>query len=239
LASIHVARDITERKKAEQLKDEFIGMVSHELKSPITVIMGAILTAMSEGISREEAQQLLKDAVASTESLAGIVDNLLELSRAQANRLTIQKNPVDIAETVCNVVEKLRGRTSTNRLIVDIPSGLPKVSADLVRVERVLHNLIENAIKYSPNGGDITVFAQQNDDCLVIGVKDHGTGISVEDQSRLFKRFERLETTNGITGVGLGLNVCRHLVEAHGGSIWVESQLGKGATFLFTLPLRT
>jgi signal transduction histidine kinase len=103
-------------------------------------------------------------------------------------------------------------------------------------VERILHNLIDNAIKYSPKGGDVTIFARQEDASLVIGVKDQGIGISTEDQARLFKPFERLETVE-IGGVGLGLNVCRRLVEAHGGRIWVESQPGQGATFFFTLPI--
>jgi two-component system phosphate regulon sensor histidine kinase PhoR len=104
-------------------------------------------------------------------------------------------------------------------------------------VERILHNLVSNAVKYSPAGGDVVVSARQQGASLVIGVRDHGVGISAEDQARLFKPFERLEKTEGIDGVGLGLNVCRRLVEAHGGRIWVESELGRGATFLFTLPL--
>ncbi len=232
-----ILRDITEHKQAEHMKDEFIGMVSHELKTPITVIMGSIYTALSKGITTEERQQLLEDAASTTDSLASIVENLLELSRAQANRLAIRKERIDIAEIAGNVTGKLGDKSAMHRLIVDIPSGLPAVSADRVRVERILYNLIGNAIKYSPSGGDITVFARPRDDRLIIGVKDQGVGISAEDQARLFKPFERLERTDGIAGVGLGLNVCRRLVEAHGGRIWVESEAGKGATFLFTLPL--
>jgi signal transduction histidine kinase len=224
-------------RKMETMKDEFIGMVSHELKTPITVLMGSIYTALSEGISKEEARQLLKDAASSTESLAGIIDNLLDLSRAQANRLVIKKEPVDIAQIVHNVTDKLKGRSAIHRLVVDVPKGLAAVAADHLRVERVLYNLMENAIKYSPRGGDVVVFAQQKDDYLTIGVKDSGMGISAEDQARLFAPFERLETADGIGGIGLGLNVCRRLIEAHGGRIWVESQPGEGSTFFFTLPL--
>lgn len=232
------AEDITERKRAEQLKDEFIGMVSHELKTPITVVMGSIYAAMSEGISHEEAQDLLDNAASSTESLASIVDNLLELSRAQANRLSIRKEPVDISATVRDVMEKLKDKSPKHRLITDVSAGLPKVLADRVRVERIIQNLVDNAIKYSPQGGDINISALQKDGYLVLEVKDHGMGISSEDQMRLFQPFERLETTDGITGVGLGLNVCRRLVEAHGGRIWVESEAGKGSIFSFTLPFK-
>jgi hypothetical protein len=234
---IGIVIDITERKQLEQMKDEFIGMVSHEIKTPITVIMGAIYTAMSEGIPQEDIRQLFEDAASSTESLSRIVDNLLELSRAQANRLVIRKEPVNIAETALDVVEKLKSQSTRHQLIVDMPIDLPRVSAERIRIERVLWNLIENAIKYSPDGGKVTIFAQPKDDCLVVGVQDMGVGISAEDQAKLFKPFQRLETTSGIAGVGLGLNVCRRLVEAHGGHMWVESEPGKGATFFFTMPL--
>ncbi len=237
VSKLAVFHDITERKKVEQLKDEFIGMVSHELKTPITVIMGAIYTAMTEGIPAEEARQLLEDAAFSTESLAGIVDNLLELSRAQTNRLMIGKEPLDMAQMAGRVAEKYRSGLAIHQVVIDIPAGLPRVPADRMRVERVLRNLIENAVKYSPHGGTITVFAYQQDDCLVVGVRDQGVGISAENQARLFRPFERLETADGVSGVGLGLITCRRLVEAHGGRIWVESEPGKGATFLFTLPL--
>jgi PAS domain S-box-containing protein len=230
--------DITERKKAEQLKDEFIGLVSHELKTPITVIMGAIDTAMTEGITREEADHLMKDAFASAESLGGIIDNLLELSRARANRLVIRKEPMNIARSAANVVEKLKGTTSKHRLIVDVPKQVAKIEADPVRVERILHNLAENAIKYSPRGGDVTISAYRDKDSLIVSVKDHGVGISKENQEKVFIPFERLDKNPRVGGVGLGLIVCQRLVEAHGGKIWVESEPGKGSTFYFTLPLR-
>jgi PAS domain S-box-containing protein len=229
-------QEITERKKIDTMKDEFIGMVSHEIKTPITVIMGSIHVAMTEGVTREEVRDMMTSAASSAESLASIVDNLLELSRAQANRLMIRRERVDIAEVARQVMRNMERKSAIHRFIVDFPPALPQVSAERVRVERVLSNLIDNAMKYSPKGGDVTVFAQREDGCLAVGVKDQGVGISSEDQMRLFKPFERLEATNTIGGVGLGLNVCRHLIEAHGGRIWVESEPGKGATFLFTLP---
>jgi signal transduction histidine kinase len=231
--------DITERKKVEQLKDEFVGMVSHELKTPITIIMGAIDTAMTDGITRDEASQLLEDTVSSAESLAGIVDNLLELSRVQANRLVIRSEAVNIAQVAHNVTAKLMNRSAKHRLIIDVSKKLPVVTADRVRVERILHNLVENAIKYSPRGGDVTVFARRDNGNMLIGVKDQGEGILPEDQEKLFKPFERLEKISRVGGVGLGLNVCRRLVEAQGGRIWVESAPGQGSTFFFTLPLKS
>ncbi len=236
VATIAQGTDITERKRMEQMKDEFIGLVSHELKTPVTVIMGAIDTAMTEGVSEEDAKGLLNDAASSAEELAVIVDNLLELSRAQANRLMLRSEPVDVGEVARAVIDRLKSKSAAHRLVVELPTGI-QVMADRVRVERVLHNLVDNGIKYSPKGGDVTVFARKDGHSLVIGVRDHGVGISTENQERLFNPFERLEMTSGISGVGLGLNVCRRLVEAQGGRIWVESEPGKGSVFYFTLPL--
>jgi PAS domain S-box-containing protein len=238
LQAMSITRDITERKEAEQMKDDFIGMVSHELKTPITVAMGALYTAMSEGVAEEDARQLLQDAAASTESLAGIVDNLLELSRAQANRLTIAKEPVDISETVQRVCSNLRSRSPAHHLVADVAGGLPKVAGDSLRIERILHNLIDNAIKYSPAGSEVRVSARQDGHMMVVSVRDQGVGISPQDMARLFEPFQRLEPTGmKAAGIGLGLVVCKRLAEAHGGRMQVESEPGKGSTFSFTLPI--
>ena len=237
VATIAQGQDITERKKVEQIKDEFIGLVSHELKTPITVVIGSVYTALSRGISRKEMQLLLRDAASSAESLATIVDNLLELSRAQAGRLQMRAEQVDIAGTIRGVIENLKGKSEIHKLLTDLPQNLPNILVDKVRVERILHNLVENAIKYSPGGGDIIISARQENGRIAIAVKDQGLGISPDDQSRIFQPFERLDKADIMGGVGLGLNVCRRLVEAHGGRIWIESEPGKGSTFLFTLPL--
>jgi PAS domain S-box-containing protein len=234
-------RDIAERKKVEQLKDEFIGLVSHELRSPLTVIMGSVNTVLSEGerLSREEVRQLLQDAAYETESLSHILGNLLELSRAQADRLYLTLEPVNVRNVVRNLVDRIRRQSSTHRLVIDLPRNIPIVQADELRLERILHNLLENAVKYSPNGGVIKVSTRVEENRLVIGVSDQGIGISLHDQSKLFAPFLRLEDQRltGVKGAGLGLLVCRRLVEAHGGRIWVESEPGRGSTFYFTLPL--
>jgi len=230
-------RDITERKKAEQVKDEFIGMVSHELQTPVTVVIGAIHTALTEGISPEDAKMLLEDAVSAAESLSNLVSNLLELSRVKANRLSIKKAPIDVSETIRRIIEKYKDFSPDHEIVADIPVPLPLVPGDELRIERILINLIENAVKYSPNGGQITVSAQHHDGYITVSVKDNGIGISLADQARIFQPFERLETSRGTAGVGLGLAVCSRLIEAHGGKIWVESELGQGSTFSFTLPL--
>jgi PAS domain S-box-containing protein len=233
-------RDIERRKKMDELKDEFIGLVSHELRSPLTVIMGALKTALADGahLSKEEMQQLLEDAASETDSLSHLLENLLELSRARADRLSLYVTPVDLQAVVQKAVDQVQRQSPRHRFVVDLPGELPPIHADETRLGRILYNLLENGVNYSPDGGEIRVSAERHGHRLTIGVSDQGMGISHEDQTRLFQPFERAEVakTGGIGGAGLGLLVCRRLVEAHGGKIWVKSELGKGATFFFTLP---
>ncbi|MBF8265363.1 MAG: signal transduction histidine kinase [Dehalococcoidia bacterium] len=237
---LHIALiDITERKKAELLKDEFIGMVSHELKTPLTVIIGALSVAKMEGVSAGQAKELIDDAVNHAYVLADIVDNLLELSRSQTNRLELRKEPVNAVEVARSVVARLKDRPSIHQFTIDFPAALSPVLVDRLRLERIIHNLVDNAIKFSPRGGEVKLYAKQENNQVVIAVSDQGVGILLSDQARLFGNFERLETklTGNIHGIGLGLRVCRTMVEAHGGRIWIQSEPGKGSTFFFTLPV--
>jgi PAS domain S-box-containing protein len=236
-------RDIAERQKVDRMKDEFIGLVSHELRTPLTVIMGAVHTALTEDdrLSREDRRQLLQDAASEAEALSHILGNLLELSRAQAHRLVLYVEPIAIEEVVRSAIDKVAAHHPAHRFSVGHPKQLPRVHADELRVERVLYNLLENAAKYSPDGGDVKVTIKAAEGLLKVGVRDQGVGISHEDQEKLFAPFQRLGDTRaeGAKGIGLGLLVCRRLVEAHGGTVWVESKPGKGSTFYFTLPLES
>ncbi len=236
VATIAQGQDITERKKAEQMKDEFIGLVSHELRTPMTVINGSLRTAMSEGISPEDKDLLLQNAVEGADSLSAIMENLLELSRYQAGRLQLHTETVGIPVIARNIVERLKSHAESRTFRLDFPDKLPPVQADPVRVERILHNLLENAIKYSPDGSKIKVSARRDKKMVVTSVTDEGIGISAEDQGKVFELFERLGRGARSQGLGLGLVVCKRLVEAQGGRIWVESTPDKGSTFYFTLP---
>ncbi len=242
VASRSTVVDITERKKLEQLKDEFIGMVSHELRTPLTVIMGSLNTVLSEGsrLNPGEIEQLLRDASLETETLSHLLGNLLELSRYQAGQLTLYAEPLRIEAVARSTVEKIKRQSPVHGFSLDFPSKLPLIDADSLRLERVLYNLLENAIKYSPEGGEIRVFAKTEESYLVIGVTDQGIGISRLEQAKLFEPFQQLNRTGSHQdkGVGLGLLVCRRLVEAHNGRIWVESEPGRGSTFFFAIPLR-
>jgi len=241
VASRSVVVDITEHKRLDQLKDEFIGLVSHELRSPLTVITGAVNTALTEGerLSPEETRQLLKDAAFEAESLSHMLGNLLELSRVQANRLFLHAEAISVRKVVQGTVEEIKRQSLAHQFVVDLPKKLPPVYADELRLERILYNLLENAVKYSPQGGEIRISARPEEEHLVVGISDQGIGISPSDQAKLFEPFQRLEESrpDGVGGVGLGLLVCRRLVEAHGGQIWVESEPGRGSIFFFTMPL--
>jgi PAS domain S-box-containing protein len=233
--------DITERKKLEQLKDEFIGLVSHELRTPLTVISGCLSTVLSEWerLPSGEAQQLLRDAILESESMSHLVENLLELSRYQAQRLALYPEPTNVKSLAGNTLTKVKRQAPSHQFVNSIPDGLQLVNADPWRVDRILYNLLENAAKYSPPGSQIKVSAKAEPEYLVIGVSDQGKGLSPSEQARLFNAFQRLENgrPDQTRGIGLGLLVCRRLVEAHGGNMWVESKKGKGSTFFFTLPL--
>ena len=230
-------QDITARKKADELKDDFIGMVSHELRTPLTVFLSSVQVAMIEEISKEEIRELLEDAVTSAKSMAHLVDNMIELSRYQANRLSLNTRMMDVAAVTREVITRERTEKGHD-FLVDIEEDLPLLKADQVRLELVLKNLINNAIKYSPPKTQIRISAKKDGAFVMIGVTDHGKGLSQADQTKLFQSFERLrETSLTNPGLGLGLLVCQRLVEAHGGRIWAESEVGHGSTFWFTLPV--
>jgi PAS domain S-box-containing protein len=232
--------DITERRQAEGVKDQFIGMVSHELRTPLAVITGALNVAMTEGVPEEQKRTLLEDAAWGAETMADIVENLLELSRWQSNRLVLQASALDVRPLVARIVRQSSRESAKHMVTAGVEEGLPPVRADGIRVERILDNLVDNAIKYSPDGGEVKVNAMRQGDSVLFSVSDQGIGISAADMEKLFQPFGRLETPligSAIQGVGLGLVVCRRLVEAHGGRIWVESEKGRGSTFYFTLPV--
>ena len=237
--TVHVARDVTERKRLEQLKDDFIGLVSHELRTPLTVINGCLNTVLSEWerLSPGEIVQLLQDAVIETDSLSRLIENLLELSRFQARQLSLYAQVTDIKTLIRETLGKIERHAPSHRLAVSVPDGDLMVEADSLRIERVLFNLVDNAVKNSPAGSCVTVSVRAEAKRLVVGVSDEGGGLSPLEQSRLFIPFERGPSPSDRSrGAGLGLIVCQRLVEAHGGEIWVESEKGRGATFFFSLP---
>jgi PAS domain S-box-containing protein len=232
-------RDITQRKKAEQLRDDFIGVISHELKNPLTIIIGALSIVADKKVSEKESREFIDDALTQAVDMANLIDNLLELARRQSGRLVLKTQSVDVKQITETVIGKLKGKSTIHHLIDNIPQELPLAMADSLRVERIVYNLMDNAIKYSPKGGDIRVSAKLDGDFIEVSISDQGEGISVQDQTRLFENFERLDEAaiKSIQGTGMGLRVCGILVAAQGGKIWLDSEKGKGTTFFFTLPI--
>lgn len=239
--AVVVFQDISKAKEAEQLKDEFISLVSHELRTPLTSIKGAARTLLRHFSNLDEATrvELLRDVDEESDRLYRLVENLLDFSRAEAGVLRLTTEPVHLGKMAAHVIAEVRSRAEGHRFNLSFPADLPLAEADPLRVEQVLRNLLDNAVKYSPQGGQIDVMGTVSDRRLKVSVRDPGIGIAPQDLMRVFGRFQRAADARvGRTqGVGLGLAICRRLVEAHGGQIWVESEPGVGSTFVFTLPL--
>ena len=229
--------DISERTQIEEMKDQFLSLISHELRTPLAVIAGSLEVALHEQTSPEEVKELIQSAAESTDILANLLENMLELTRHQTGRLELRAETTDIGMLTSKVIDKLKGQGGKQKFEVGMPANLPLVTVDPLRVERILHNLLENAVKYSPEGSAISVTAQKDGIFLITSVKDRGTGISQKDQKDLFQMFSRFGKPAATSGTGLGLVVCQRLLEAHGGWIKVDSAPGQGSTFSFGLPL--
>jgi signal transduction histidine kinase len=240
IGRIFVMRDVTRESEAERMRNAFVATVSHELRSPLTVISGYTDTLLRSGPWDETTQHDFLEIVArSAATLAGLVDNLLDAAMVEAGVLHIECEPVHLQRIAEQVIAQRKPLASQHTLVLVVQPELPLAEADPLRAEQVLINLVDNAIKYSPDGGTITVRLSTASESLMVSVEDEGVGVSPEQAERLFDRFYRANGTLERTtkGVGLGLFICRALVEAQGGRIWVESQPGRGSTFHFTLPV--
>jgi signal transduction histidine kinase len=235
---VYSLADVTERKKLDRAKDEFISLVSHELRTPLTVVLGSLKTAKDPGMSQDDISFLIDNSIEGSESMAVIIDNLLELSRAQSGRLSLVQRKVSLGSAISEAIEKVSFLYPNYSYFVKAPDGDYAVKADPVRLERILYNLIENAAKYSDKGSEITIAVARENGTLTVSVSDKGRGMPKERIPELFEPFTRLLTHQEHTkGLGLGLVVCKRLVEAHGGRIWVESEEMKGSKFSFSLPV--
>ena len=238
---IATLNDITRYREAEELKSTFISVISHELKTPVSLIKGYAST-----LAREDANwdnEIIREigAVIEEESdrLNELINNLLDASRIQAGALTLDLDDVSLAHIARISTERFQTQTQHHRFVFEFPDDLPLVKADQRRIRQVLDNLISNAIKYSPEGGAIRVGGWSEDGRVIVYVADEGIGIPLNEQDSVFDRFYRVDSglRRDTQGVGLGLFLVRAIVEAHGGEVWLESEPGKGSTFYFALPL--
>ncbi len=254
VGALGVLEDITEMERVNQLKSEFVSHVSHELRTPLTSIKGAagLLRRPQIGELNPKQARLIQILDAESSHLADLIDDLLVLAKLEAKKVEMKRELEDLAEIVAACTESLKTVAEQKGLKIEqmAPPSLPRILVDRTQIQKVFYNLLGNAIKFTPAGGEITVVIRPvyNDlpdaqspaslNHIEVDVNDTGIGIPKPDLSRIFEKFHRVDSalTAGIPGTGLGLSICREIIKAHGGRIWVESEVGKGSQFHFALP---
>jgi two-component system phosphate regulon sensor histidine kinase PhoR len=240
--AVIVLHDITELRKLERVRRDFVANVSHEFRTPLTAIQGFAETLLAGAMEDpQNRERFLGIILEHSRRLARLTEDLLMLSKMDADRLELEIQRFSVAQFVESCVETVqsRARTKNLRLSFDVPPRIPDVAGDRRRLTEVLENLLHNAIQYTPEGGGILVTASLNETEILFTVSDTGIGIPKADQPRIFERFYRVDVARSreVGGTGLGLSIAKHLVEAHGGRIWVESEVGHGSQFHFTVPI--
>lgn len=240
--AVLLLRDITRLKEVDQLKSEFIMKASHELKNPLTGLtmnLSLLRESALEGL-KEKEQRLLAGAEEDLKRLRAMVGDLLDLSRMEAGKLVMEISRASLQSIVDRALETMRtqAQESAVELSAQVPAGLPPVLADADKILWVLTNLVANALRYAPRGGFVRIAARQEERLAKIEVRDNGRGIPYEDQPRIFEKFFQSKNQPEVRGsLGIGLAICKEIIRAHGGTIWVDSVPGQGSAFSFTLPL--
>ncbi len=240
--AVVVLHDVTELRRLERVRQDFVANVSHEFKTPLTAIQGFAETLLSGALedpgNNRRFLEIIREHAA---RLASLTDDLLKLARIEAGKLEVEFVPVNILELVEQCAETALLKASRKQITfeTDVPSGLPAVRGDASLLREVLQNLLDNAIQYTPEAGRIRVSVAVNGREAVIAVSDTGIGIPLTDQERIFERFYRVDAARSreAGGTGLGLSIAKHIVEAHGGRLWVESEIGHGSKFSFSISL--
>jgi two-component system phosphate regulon sensor histidine kinase PhoR len=240
--AIVVLHDVTELRRLERVRQDFVANVSHEFKTPLTAIQGFAETLLAGAIedpsNNRRFLEIIRDHAI---RLARLTDDLLKLARIEAGKLEVQFSPVGVIDLVerCAETALLKANRKQILLNIEVPPGLPPVQGDAGLLRDVLQNLLDNAIQYTPSGGRIHVTAAARDREVVLTVADTGIGIPLVDQERIFERFYRVDAARSreAGGTGLGLSIAKHIVEVHGGRLMVESEVGAGSKFSFSIPL--
>ena len=239
-STLMLFQDMTRQRQIETMRRDFISNVSHELRTPLAALKALTETLQTGALEDPPAaHRFLEQMETEVDALSLMVTELLELSRIESGRVPLERKPTNPSEILNPAYERLNLQAERSKLsvTVDCPADLPPVMADAARVQQVVVNLLHNAIKFTPQGGQIVLQAHAHNGSILFSVQDSGIGISAEDLPRTFERFYKVDRARATSGTGLGLAIARHLVEAHGGKIWAESTPGKGSTFFFTIPL--
>lgn len=241
---VSVLSDITKQKELDRLKANFVSSVSHELRTPLIAIDKSIALILSKSPGELSAQQeqFLTIAARNLKRLSRLINDILDLSKLEAGHMQLRRQPCGIADAIGESLDGLRNWCAAKSIVVsqEIQEGLPQVNMDSDRIVQVLTNLIGNAVKFTPAGGSIKVAARRAGDReITVLVQDSGIGIPAEHKDRVFDKFYQVgeRVSSDIQGTGIGLSISKEIVTLHGGRIWVESEHGQGATFLFTLPI--
>ena len=232
-------------READQFKDDLLTIISHELRTPLTSIKGSLSLLLDEQKVQGMTREFLEIAEQNTERLIALVNDLLDLSRIESGKLEFERERFSIRDAILSATQRIRALADRKglRLELPVPEGLPPVEADPGKVEQVLVNLLDNAIKFTPEGGQIRLEAEAAEGSgrgtMQVRVSDTGIGIPAEHLEKVFEKFYRVDmsSTRGARGTGLGLAICKAIVEGHGGRIWAESVPGQGSRFTFSLPL--
>jgi two-component system phosphate regulon sensor histidine kinase PhoR len=231
--------DLTRIRQVEASHKEFVSNVSHELRNPLASVK-AMVETLEDGMIEENqfAKDFLERIHRDIDRMTFLVNDLLELSRLESGQLALQLAPLDLRPLVDEVSARFSAAAEAHGITVetDLPPGLPQVSGDREKLQQVLINLVENALKFTPIAGSITLSAQLQNEMIEVRVKDTGAGIPQEHLTHIFERFYKVDRARRDGGTGLGLAIVKQIVEAHRGEAWVESQEGVGSTFIFTIP---
>jgi two-component system, OmpR family, phosphate regulon sensor histidine kinase PhoR len=238
--TVFAIRDVSDERRLDQVKSDFVATVSHELRTPLTSIYGFAETLLRADTTfgEDDRATFVRYIATEAERLTRLVTGLLSATRLEAGAVQLALGPVDVPALAREVATAARGRSDRHTVKLVVPPRPVYALADQDRVRQVLINLVDNAIKYSPDGGEVKVQARGRGNLVEVRVSDQGIGISELDQRNLFRKFFRVDASQrgGIRGVGLGLFLVRGFVAAMGGRIWVESELGSGSTFVVELP---
>jgi signal transduction histidine kinase len=226
--------------EADRLRSEVMAILSHELRTPLATIKGFSTALLLEEASwsEDKRREFLHLIDAECDNLQAMLNDILDSALIDVGRLAVERQPVRLQHLAREVADEMQPHTSIHRLVVSFPPDFPIVDADPRRVKQVIRNIVDNAIKYSPEGGLVVIDGRPRPTDVVVSISDQGVGISPEDLIPLFEKYFRVKSPTGyhVAGTGLGLPVARAIVEAHGGRIWAESKLGEGTTLFFSLP---